>query len=152
MYMHQYPCVSSTLIPKYIPTHYTWVIAYVHQRGHIHMYNISICIRADVHTPVFISDLQMKLVHIRTITNTEFIFIHDAYLHVCIHQYPFHISKSCILCTGQRSPIGCLKLQVIFRKRATSYRALLRKITCKDKASYGCSLHCRGIGPQQCGM
>jgi len=33
--------------------------------------------------------------------------------------------------------IECLKLQVIFRKRATKYRALLRKMTCKDKASYG---------------
>jgi len=37
--------------------------------------------------------------------------------------------------TGWRSLIGCLKLQVIFRKRATNYRALWRKITCKDKAS-----------------
>ena len=29
--------------------------------------------------------------------------------------------------TGWRRPTGCLKLQVIFRKRATNYRALLRK-------------------------
>jgi len=35
-----------------------------------------------------------------------------------------------------RNPIGCLKLQVIVRKRATSYRALLRKMTYKDKASF----------------
>ena len=34
--------------------------------------------------------------------------------------------------TGWRRPIGCLKLQVLFRKRATHYRALLRKMTCKD--------------------
>jgi len=39
--------------------------------------------------------------------------------------------------TGWRRPIGCLKLQVIFRKRATTYRALLRGMTSKDKASYG---------------
>ena len=39
-------------------------------------------------------------------------------------------------CTGWRRRIGCLTLQVIFRKRATNYRALLRKITYKDKASY----------------
>jgi len=38
--------------------------------------------------------------------------------------------------TGWRRLIGCLKLQVIFRKRATDYRALLRKITYEDKASY----------------
>jgi len=34
---------------------------------------------------------------------------------------------------------GCLKLQVIFRQRATNYKALLRKMTHKDKASYGSS-------------
>jgi len=38
---------------------------------------------------------------------------------------------------GWRRPIGCLKLLVIFCKRATNYRALLRKMTYKDKASYG---------------
>jgi len=39
--------------------------------------------------------------------------------------------------TGWRRPIGCLELQVISRKRATNYRALLRKMTCKEKASNG---------------
>ena len=39
-------------------------------------------------------------------------------------------------CTGWRRPIGCLKLQVIFHKRATNYKALLRKMTYKDKAYY----------------
>jgi len=29
-----------------------------------------------------------------------------------------------------------------FRKRATNYRVLLRKITCKDKASYDSTLYC----------
>jgi len=43
---------------------------------------------------------------------------------------------------GWRRPMGCYKLQVIFRKRATNYRALLRKMTCKDKASYGFSPPC----------
>ena len=28
---------------------------------------------------------------------------------------------------------GCLKLLVIFRERATNYRALLRKMTCRDE-------------------
>jgi len=35
-----------------------------------------------------------------------------------------------------------LKLQVIFRKTATNYRALLRKMTCEDKASYGSTPPC----------
>jgi len=43
---------------------------------------------------------------------------------------------------GWRRPIGCFKLQVIFRKRAINYRALLRKMTYKDKASYGSSPPC----------
>jgi len=44
--------------------------------------------------------------------------------------------------TGWRRLIGCLNLQVIFRKRATNYRALWRKMTYKDKASYGSSPPC----------
>jgi len=34
--------------------------------------------------------------------------------------------------TGWRRHIGCLKSRVIFRKRATNNRALLRKMTCKE--------------------
>jgi len=44
--------------------------------------------------------------------------------------------------TGRRRPIGCLKLQVVSRQRTTSCRALLRKMTYKDKASYGSSPPC----------
>jgi len=47
--------------------------------------------------------------------------------------YGTHIDATC---TRWRRRIGCLKLLVIFRKRATKYRALLRTMTCKDKASY----------------
>jgi len=35
-----------------------------------------------------------------------------------------------------RRYIGCLKLQVSFRKRDTRYRSLLRKTICEDKASF----------------
>ena len=48
------------------------------------------------------------------------------YTWYCIREYD----------TGWRRHIGCLKLLVMFRKRATNYRALLRKLTYKDKASY----------------
>jgi len=47
-----------------------------------------------------------------------------------------------VFSTGWQRPIGCLKLQVIFRKRATNYRALFREMTYKDKASHGCSPPC----------
>ena len=41
-----------------------------------------------------------------------------------------------------RRLVGCLELQVIFRKRANDYRALLRKMARKDKASYEFSPLC----------
>ena len=39
--------------------------------------------------------------------------------------------------TGLRRLIACLQLQLIFCKKATEYRALLRKSTYKDKAYCG---------------
>jgi len=44
--------------------------------------------------------------------------------------------------TGWQRPIGCLKSQVIFCKRATNYRALLLKMTYEDKASYDSTPAC----------
>jgi len=44
--------------------------------------------------------------------------------------------------TRWRRPIGCLKLQVIFRRKAIQYRLLLRKMTYKDKASYDSTPPC----------
>jgi len=38
--------------------------------------------------------------------------------------------------TGWRRSIGCLISWITFRKLATNYRALLRKMTYKDKVSY----------------
>ena len=49
------------------------------------------------------------------------------------HSHLWHTANTCD--TGWRKPIGCLKLQVIVCKRASNYRALLRKMTYKDKAS-----------------
>jgi len=47
--------------------------------------------------------------------------------------------------TGWRRCIGCLKLHVSFRKRATNYRALWRKMTYQDKASYASSPPCTNM-------
>jgi len=44
--------------------------------------------------------------------------------------------------TGWRRLIGSPKLQVIFHKRATKYRSLLRKMTYKDMGSYESSPPC----------
>jgi len=63
------------------------------------------------------------------------------YIYVYILQYiNIYILFSPCMYTGWRRPTGCLKLQVIFRKRATNYWALLRKMTCEDKAP--CDLPC----------
>ena len=68
------------------------------------------------------------------------------YIHLYIAHSDWTNSIECntmTLDTGWRKPIRCLKLQVIFRKRATDYRALLWKMACKDKASYGSTPPCR---------
>jgi len=44
--------------------------------------------------------------------------------------------------TGWRRLKGCLKRQVPFGKKAINYRALLRKMTYKDKASFGSTPPC----------
>jgi len=68
---------------------------------------------------------------------------------VMTHSYVRHDLSTCAIrhidITGWWSPIGCLKLQIIFRKRATHRRALLRRITYIDKASYGSSPPCTSV-------
>ena len=61
------------------------------------------------------------------------------------HCYRSHCYRS-LSRTGWRRLIGSPKLQIIFHKRATKYRSLLRKMTYKDKGSYEssppCTRHC----------
>ena len=72
------------------------------------------------------------------------------YVSVCVHLCLFVLvcvcmrTKWCFLPTGWRRHIGCLKLQVFFRKRATNHRALLQKMTYKNKAS------CASLPPCNC--
>ena len=72
------------------------------------------------------------------------------FIHMCdmTHSYTWHdvlfwLLTSSEETTGWRRLRGCLKLQVIFCKRATNYRALLRKVTHKDKPSYASSPPCK---------
>jgi len=46
------------------------------------------------------------------------------------------LSRARMYATRWRRLIGSLKLQIIFHKRATKYRSLLREMTYKDKGSY----------------
>jgi len=62
-----------------------------------------------------------------------------------------HLSLTEYTYTGWRRLIGSPKLQIIFHKRATKYRSLLRKMTYKDKGSYESSPPCtQGACRLQC--
>jgi len=65
------------------------------------------------------------------------------WVHGCISQYLQHPCGVATIGTGWRRLIGSPKLQIIFHKRATQYRSLLRKMTYKDKGSYESSPPCR---------
>jgi len=64
------------------------------------------------------------------------------YICVCMYVYVSMLQHTLRMRIGWRRCIARLKLQVSFCKRATNYRALLRKITRKGKAFYGCSPLC----------
>jgi len=68
---------------------------------------------------------------------------HSEVRHTCCLHFLCHdsfISTTCV--TGWRRLIGSPKLQIIFHKRATQYKSLLRKMTYKDKGSYESSPPC----------
>ena len=67
-----------------------------------------------------------------------------------IYMPPFLVNLQNTFSTGWRRCIGCLKLQTSFRKRATNHRALLRKMTYKDKASCGSSPPCSELTFENC--
>ena len=59
----------------------------------------------------------------------------------------FKFVVSVLIVTKWPRLIECLQLQVSFHKRATSYRALLQKITYTDKASYDSTPPCISLYP-----
>ena len=62
------------------------------------------------------------------------------FTHICTM-----FTRICTIRTGWRRLIGSPKLQIIFHKRATKYRSLLRKMSYKDKGSYESSPPCTKI-------
>ena len=59
-----------------------------------------------------------------------------------IHSYTPYLQVTHNTYTGWRRLIRRHKLQVIFRKRATTYTALLQEMTYKNKASYDSTPPC----------
>ena len=96
----------------------------------------------------FCTTIQHKCITSSNLTNHKSVRLchtRSLPLHTPTHTHTntltYHLQ--CLLyATGWRVPIGCLKLNVIFRNRATNNRPLLPKMTYKDKASYGSSPPC----------
>jgi len=96
---------------------------------------VRLCACAHVYVCVFVclSISYRKRVYICCLDKCACVYIE---IRICKKVYIFHHD------TGWRRPVRCLKLHVTLHKRATDYRALLRKTTYKDKASYESSPLC----------
>jgi len=66
---------------------------------------------------------------------------HDSFICVTWHVHSLYPYKN----TGWRRLIGSPKLQIIFHKRATKYRSLLRKMSCNNKGSCESSSPCTDV-------
>jgi len=74
------------------------------------------------------------------------------YIYIYMYRYIHIYVDSVVTCLANRldpaqvyrvaKNVGSFKLQIIFHKRATKYRSLLRKMTYKDKGSYESSPPC----------
>jgi len=140
-------------------TRKVWLIHITHTHTYTHMYtsihiHVYKCTYVYMHIYVFVVTW-LAAAYPATHTYTRiytcnhihmpihiYIYIH-IYMYIWWHDSPMQYIRNCS--TGWRRPIGCLKLQVIFRKRATNCRALLRKMTYKNKASYGSLPPCNNL-------
>jgi len=94
--------------------------------------------------PMFVQDpyFRRDLSAAKFTSNTHEIMPHDA-----LSFRKIFITVSTKDATGRRRLIGSSKLQIIFHKRATEYRSLLRKMTYRDKGSYESSPPCTPLTP-----
>jgi len=61
------------------------------------------------------------------------------YINIHLYIYIYKLRSVQLDDTGRRRLVGCLRLQVICRKRATNYRALLRKMAYEDNCVNVCT-------------
>ena len=67
----------------------------------------------------------------------------EGHVHVVIHiDNVIRIDNVATFTTGWRRCIGCLKLQISFRQKATNFWALLQNMTFEDKAFSGSTPPC----------
>ena len=105
---------------------------------YIHIYFYTVVPLTAFHCKYVHSHLAMFVaVFILQMHNSNMhLFLHTIQICICFYNGSILQSK------GWQRRRGCLKVQVIFRKRATNWRALFRKMTYGDKASYGSSPPC----------
>jgi len=156
MYIHTYTCtclyinIARTHVqdPDVVaPYLYRYMYIYIYIHVYIYMY-MYICIAqthvpdTDVAVPNWLTKkknlLYLCVKHMR-VKDDPYLDVSWCVIHICVrNQYTYDIYTH----TGWRRLIGSPKLQIIFHKRATKYRALLLKMTCKIKGSYGSSPPC----------
>jgi len=133
-------CFLSTLPRCRAHTH-----VYIHTYKHIHTHTNTY---KQIHTHVRMHTHKFTTyIHVATRSDST---QHTVCVRACMTQ-PHNISCShSVSDRGWRRCIRCLKLQVYFYKRTTNNRALLRKMTCKDKASYASSTPCSEFTATHC--
>ena len=125
---------------------YMWTYIHIHIYIHIHVYTYT---PTHFHTCTHTYRIYR---HYQSIQTTSMDSVNKPTFSISIKttcltlRYPSVTLSVChswhFLYTGWRRLIGSPKLQIIFYKRATKYRALLLKMTYKDKGSYGSSPPC----------
>ena len=114
--------VFVTNIHSYCNTSIQYIRTYIHMRIHTYIQTCIVCIHTHFDILGFPATLYVCVcvcVYCVTYIHAYMQFIQTVHMYVCM---------CCrIACTGWRRPIGCLKLQVIFRKKAKIIRLFGRK-------------------------
>ena len=113
-----YICIQVTYV--YIRHVYIYTHTYTHTQIDTCRY-VYINIKKIV-KKIDIKKIDIKKIDIKKIDTCRYAYI-CIYLCVCIYSKLTHAGMYAFAITGWQRPIGCLKLQVIFRKRATNHRA-----------------------------
>jgi len=111
------------------------ICIHTHTRTHTHTHAHT---RAHTHSQTHTQrDKNTHTLSLHTYTHAQ-PHTHTPHTHTRTHTHTLGDSAQCMKgsSTGCRRLIGSPKLQIIFHKRATKYRSLLRKMTYKDKGSY----------------
>jgi len=153
IHVHVYP--MNTYIHMHTITH-TNLYIHVYIQAYINIYTHALC-RSNIHMN-YIHKLKKNVHNVISPHIWLRLSIRAGMSCTCIHSNihanPYTLTREYLwVCrftcrymdTGWQRLIGCLKMQVIFRKGATNHRALLRKMTYEDKATYASTPPCTPV-------